>query len=102
MFFCNKTDENIYHIFKDCDLVINIWIIIIDNCPNSINTNLKIVDWLEHHWNNKSWYKKIYGVVLVNIFTILLAIWTRRNNITLKNDKFNTTYVLEMAKKDYL
>lgn len=82
--FCNKTEENIDYIFRDHDLAISIWFTINDNCPNSVNTNLRFVYWREHLWNNKLWYKKIYGNVLQQVITILWVIWTCRNNIIFK------------------
>lgn len=87
--FRNPTEETIYHIFRDCDFAINIWMTITDNCYTSINTNLGIVDWLEYLWNNILWYNKIYGDVLEKVITIFWAIWTYRNNTIFKNEKCN-------------
>lgn len=41
---CYKQGENIDHIFKSCDLTINSWHTLSNNCPTLVNTNLGIVD----------------------------------------------------------
>lgn len=69
--FCLKAKENIDHISKKCELAANVWYTIDKNCPNPINTNMGIVDWLEYLWQNKSWYRKNFNDVLEKVITIL-------------------------------
>lgn len=97
--FCHIIEENIDHIFKDCDLAINIGNTIINNCSTPINTSLTIVNWLDSLWNNKSFYRKLVGNVLEKVITILWAIQTHRNIIVFNNKKCNPIYVLELAKR---
>lgn len=33
---CHKDEENIVHLFKDCDLAYNVWTTININCPNPL------------------------------------------------------------------
>lgn len=52
--FFLEAEENIDHIFKNCDLIVNIWYTIENNCPNPLNSSLGIVGWLEYLWLNIS------------------------------------------------
>lgn len=50
---CNKTEENIDHIFINCDVAVNVWTTIDSHCPNPLNSIVPIIDWLEYIRNNK-------------------------------------------------
>lgn len=62
--FCLNAKENINHIFKSCDFASNIWYTSENNCPNPLNTNLDIVDWLEYLGLNELWFRKNFDNVL--------------------------------------
>lgn len=58
--FCFKVEENLDHTVSERDLATNMWRTTANNCPNPINTNLGIVDWLEYLWLNKFWYRELF------------------------------------------
>lgn len=42
----NKVEENIDHIFVNCDLAFDVWSTIDTHCAIPINSNSTIIDWL--------------------------------------------------------
>lgn len=68
---CYKVEETTDYIFLTCDLAIDVWCKVDNNCPTLGSTNWKIMNWLEYLWHNKSWYNQNFGNALENVFTIL-------------------------------
>lgn len=38
----------------------SVWSSINISCPNPNKSDLSSINWLEHVWNNKSWYSKVF------------------------------------------
>lgn len=97
--FCFKTEGHIDHIFKECDLVTNVWYTDGNNCSNPFNTSTGInVDCLEYLWLNKSQYKKKIDDVLKKRTTILQAIGLIKTMQSLETINV-ICFVLELTKK---
>lgn len=91
--FCNKTKQNIDHIFINCDLAFNVWITIHTNCPTPINTNIRLLTGLNFSGRITT---SIYGDALEKVFTILW-LFGPRNIIDFGIHKSSPVLVLDMA-----
>lgn len=58
--FCQKDNDDINHLFNHCEVTKHIWNTISIGCPSPHFSDMSFVDWLEHIWNNKTWYDKVF------------------------------------------
>lgn len=57
-------EEIVDHLMKDCNLAKSVLLNIEVNCPNPNKSNLSFFYWIDHVWNNKSCYGKLFHNLL--------------------------------------
>lgn len=100
--FCNKVEKNIDHNFRTCDLAVNVWCAVENYCPNPINSNQGIIDWIEHLRHNNTWYRKTFVDFLEKVLKIIWVNWSHRNDVVFKNNICNHSYILKLANKNFM
>lgn len=88
--FSNQAEEDVDHVFKNCDLV--------DKYPLSFFETLdySFLDWIDKIWNNKMWCSE-FSVTLQNKSSQLFQTISNTETMLFRNHTCNLPYILELA-----
>lgn len=63
-------------LFRSGNVDYNCWLL-----PETMKSNLDVIDWIKHIWKNEKVYNKLYLRPMEKFFIMAWSIWIHRNNV---------------------